>query len=125
MKKIFSLIAVAFLIGIFFVSVPAHAAGFGSALGKLDNVVGEGGNAVGLSKDLSTTIGAVVKGALALVGTLFLVLTVYAGILWMTASGKEEQIETAKKIITATIIGLFITMSAYTITYFVTSRLGA
>ncbi len=72
---------------------------------------------------LSTVIGSVVKAALSLVGTVFLLLTIYAGILWMTAQGKEDQIETAKKIITAAIIGLFITMAAYTITFFVTSRL--
>ena len=121
MKKIFF----ATLIGTMFALVllkPTFAAGFGSALGNLDQAVGPK-SGVGLQSDITTTISSVIKGALALVGTVFLVLTIYAGILWMTASGKEEQIETARKILTAAIIGMFITMSAYTITYFVGSRL--
>jgi len=42
----------------------------------------------------------------------------------MTAAGREDQIEKAKEIIKATIIGLAIVMSAYAITFFVTSKLG-
>ena len=97
------------------------AQGLREAAGNLD--IAANNQTTGLERDLSSTIGLVVKGALALVGTIFLLLTIYAGILWMTASGKEEQIETAQKIIKATIIGLFITMAAYAITFFVTSRL--
>jgi hypothetical protein len=41
----------------------------------------------------------------------------------MTAAGNEEQVAKAKSIITATVIGLFITMSAYAITSFVGNRL--
>ncbi len=100
----------------------ARAVGLNDALGNLNKAVGPQ-TGVGLESDLSTTVGTIVKAALSLVGTIFLLLTIYAGILWMTAQGKEEQIETAKKIVTATIIGLFITMSAYAITYFVTGKL--
>ena len=79
----------------------------------------------GLSKDLPTAIAAVIKTILALVGTIFLILTIYAGILWMTAAGEEDKVTKAKDIIRASIIGLVVIMSAYAITYFVTSRLGA
>ena len=65
------------------------------------------------------TIGTVIKAALSFVGVVFLVLMVYAGYLWMTARGAEEQIEKSKKIITAAIIGLIITVGAYSITAFV------
>lgn len=65
------------------------------------------------------TIGTVIKAALSFVGVIFLVLMVYAGYLWMTARGAEEQIEKARKIITAAIIGLIITVGAYSITNFV------
>ncbi|TSC83676.1 MAG: Uncharacterized protein G01um101413_946 [Parcubacteria group bacterium Gr01-1014_13] len=78
----------------------------------------------GLSGDLSGTIASVIKAVLALVGTVFLVLTIYAGVLWMTASGNEEQVTKAVGIIKASVIGLIIIMSAYAITYFVTSKLG-
>ena len=77
----------------------------------------------GLSGDLATTVATVIKAVLALVGTVFLVLTIYAGILWMTAQGEEEKVTKAKEIIKASVIGLVIIMSAYAITYFVTSKL--
>jgi len=77
----------------------------------------------GLSSDLGTSVATVIKTILALVGTIFLILTIYAGILWMTAQGEEEKVTKAKEIIKASIIGLVVIMSAYAITFFVTSRL--
>jgi len=82
------------------------------------------GTATQLEGNLETSVGTVISGALALVGTIFLILTVYAGILWMLAQGNEEKVNKAKDIITAAIIGLVITMAAYAITSFVTTRLG-
>lgn len=78
----------------------------------------------GLASDLPTTIGTVVKAILSLVGTIFLLLTIYAGILWMTAQGNEDQVAKSKSIVSAAVIGLVITMSAYAITAFVTSKVG-
>jgi len=95
--------------------------GLGSALGNLKSAT----LGSGLEADFSVTVSGVVKTALSLVGTIFLVLMVYSGILWMTASGKEEQVEKAGKIIKTSIIGLFVVMSAYAITYFITTNLGA
>ena len=42
----------------------------------------------------------------------------------MTAAGNEERVTKATDIIKASIIGLFITMSAYAITTFVASKVG-
>ncbi|OGH69360.1 MAG: hypothetical protein A2754_02395 [Candidatus Magasanikbacteria bacterium RIFCSPHIGHO2_01_FULL_47_8] len=116
MKKFFLTFSVAMLI---LLPLTANAQ-LGGALGNLDKAV----KPTGLSNDLAGSIGTIIKAVLGLVGTIFLVLTIYAGILWMTAAGKEEQIEKAKNIIRATVIGLAIVMSAYAITFFVTSRLG-
>lgn len=77
----------------------------------------------GLEADLGSSVATVIKAVLALVGTIFLVLTIYAGILWMTAQGEEAQITKAVGMIKASVIGLIIVMSAYAITYFVTSKL--
>lgn len=74
---------------------------------------------------LETRVGTIIASVLGMLGTVFLVLTIYAGVLWMTASGEEAKIEKAKEILKAAIIGLAIVLSAYTITYFVGSRLGA
>ena len=125
MKKFFllavAIILISFLsVGVALADTPLRT-GLGGALSNLEGSVGTA--KTGLPSDLSTTVATVVRAALALVGTVFLLLTIYAGILWMTASGKEEQIETAQKIIKATVIGLFITLSAYAITSFVAGRL--
>jgi lysylphosphatidylglycerol synthetase-like protein (DUF2156 family) len=74
---------------------------------------------------LSQTIGRYIKVALSMVGTIFLVLTVYAGFLWMTASGNEEKVTEAKSIITRASLGLLITLSAFAITAFVLAAVGA
>src|SRR3989338_5454942 len=98
MKKFFLTFSVAMLI---LLPLTANAQ-LGGALGNLDKAV----KPTGLSNDLAGSIGTIIKAVLGLVGTIFLVLTIYAGILWMTAAGKEEQIEKAKNIIRATVIGL-------------------
>lgn len=73
--------------------------------------------------DVGSIVSMVIKGVVSLVGTIFFVLTIYAGYLWMTAAGEESKIESAKKILKSSIIGLVITLSAYAITAFVTSQL--
>ena len=81
------------------------------------------GNALsntGLESRFEVSVGVVVKGILSLVGTIFLVLTIYAGILWMTAQGNEDRVAKAKNIIQAAVIGLFVVMAAYAITSFIT-----
>ncbi len=52
-------------------------------------------------------------------GVIFLVLTIYAGIKWMTAQGNTSQIDQAKDTLTRSIIGLVISIAAYGITYFI------
>lgn len=70
---------------------------------------------------LSTSVGRIIKVVLSLVGTIFFVLTVYAGILWMTAAGNEEAITKATGIMKMAVIGLIITLAGYSITYFITN----
>ena len=73
--------------------------------------------------DVSTRLGEVIKVALTAVGSVFFLLMIYAGFLWMTARGDEEPISKAKDIIKAAIIGLVITVAAYSITAFITGKL--
>ncbi len=97
------------------------------AVGPLDIAnknLGSALGSTGLSSDIAVSVGTVVKGVLAVVGTVFLVLTVYAGIIWMTAQGNETKVTKAKDTIVAAVIGLFIVMAAYAITAFVTSKVG-
>lgn len=70
-------------------------------------------------------IGNIVAIALSFVAVGFFILILYGGILWMTAAGNAENVEKAKNIFVAAAIGLFIVLSAYAITKFVFSNLGA
>jgi len=115
MKKI---IISLFIISCFIFPLVASAQ-FGEAFNNLKKV----GNTTGLEKDISVSISTIISAALSLVGTIFLILAVYAGIMWMTAGGNEEKVTKAKGIITQAIIGLAITMGAYAITAFVTGSL--
>lgn len=123
MNKITSFIFASF-VALAFALVPLTFANaqLDQATDNLNKAVGSGSQ-TGLSSDLTGTVGTIVRGVLALTGTIFLLLTIYSGILWMTAQGQEEQITKAQSIIKACIIGLIVTLSAYSITYFVTNRL--
>lgn len=72
--------------------------------------------------DITLIVGRAISAILTMVGLIFMVLMVYAGIRWMLARGKEEEIEKAKSTIVAALIGIVITVSAYAITFFVTRR---
>lgn len=93
-----------------------------SALGNLNNVSERAGTA---GASLESVVGRLINGALSLVGIIFLVLMVYAGYLWMTARGEEEQVKKAQSIIRSSIIGIVIVVSAYAITFFITTKLGS
>jgi len=121
-RKIITGIIAVVMFCVFFFSATAASAqlGLGGATEKLKTTADKAG--VQRDGDLGTIVGNVINTALALVGTIFLVLTVYGGFLWMTARGEEDQITKAKGIIRSSIIGLVIVVSAYAITFFVTSR---
>lgn len=57
------------------------------------------------------------------VGLFFLVLTVYAGFLWMTAGGNEEQVGKSKALLRNAVIGFTIIILSYAITTFVGNAL--
>ncbi|MFB6225848.1 MAG: hypothetical protein ABEJ02_00685 [Candidatus Paceibacteria bacterium] len=102
--------------------VPLHSV-HGSFIDRAQNKLQQSGNAAGVSKeegDLGTMIGSGIRIVLQLVGVIFLVLMVYAGFLWMTSRGQEDKIEKARDIMTATVIGMFIVITAYAITVLVT-----
>jgi TRAP-type C4-dicarboxylate transport system permease small subunit len=68
---------------------------------------------------LTTKAGQIIGLVLSFVGVIFLVLMIYAGILWMTASGNEQQTTKAKDLIISAVIGIIIVFAAYAITNFI------
>ncbi|MFA6018169.1 MAG: hypothetical protein WCT28_00725 [Patescibacteria group bacterium] len=58
----------------------------------------------------------IIKPVFGIVGVLFFALTVYAGVLWMTAHGEPKQVDKAKDILISSVIGIVIIVSAYVLT---------
>lgn len=69
-------------------------------------------NKIGFS-GLTGIIGQVVKLLLAFIGSISLALYVYAGVLWMTASGESAKIEKSKEIIVWTTLGVAMMLGSY------------
>jgi len=61
----------------------------------------------------------VVKYLMTFLGIIAVVVILYGGFMWMTASGNEDRVDKAKKIIIAGAIGLVIVLAAYAIVNFV------
>ena len=72
---------------------------------------------------VATTVGQIIKTFLSLLGLIFMGYLVYAGYLWMSASGEEEKLRKAKAIIRGSIIGIIIALSGYIITATVVDRI--
>lgn len=69
-----------------------------------------------LSNDPRVVLTNGIKIFLSFLGTLFLVMTLYAGFTIMTAAGEEEKVEKGKKTLVRSAIGIAVVMSAYSIT---------
>lgn len=71
----------------------------------------------------SELVGNIIFAIFNILGVIFFVLMVYAGVLWMTANGDPKRVTKAKDILTQATIGLVITLSAYAVSYFVAGEL--
>lgn len=67
-------------------------------------------------------VGKIIKATLGLLGTIFLILLIYSGYLWMTAGGEEEEVTKAKTLLRNAIIGIIIVVAAGAITQFIIQR---
>ncbi|MFH1522453.1 MAG: hypothetical protein ABIE43_01380 [Patescibacteria group bacterium] len=90
----------------------------------LDKTAGESGAGYDTLVEPENIVSIVIQIALSFLGVIFLVLMIYAGYLWMTARGNEEQATKARNIITAAVIGLVIVLMAYAISYLVIDKIG-
>jgi hypothetical protein len=66
-----------------------------------------------------------VNGLATMMGALFLIRTIYAGWLWLSAHGKEDQVEHAKQMIFQGVIGIAVIISARIIVELVITVIGA
>jgi len=88
----------------------------------LGDTVKAAGTGIKKIDSIPNLIGRIIQLVLGFVGTIFFLLMVYAGILWMTARGNEKTAEKAKEMIFQAIIGIVIITAAYALT---TTVLGA
>lgn len=83
---------------------------------KLADIAGKSGYG---TADLPSVAGIVIRSVLGILGTIFIIMIIVAGIKWLSAGGDEKEVTTAKDYIKRAIIGLIITLSAWAIWSFV------
>ena len=72
---------------------------------------------------LPVLIGSIINTALGLMGIIFVMMVVYAGILYMTDMGEGKKVDKAKKLLQTSIIGIVIVVAAYAISSFVIAQI--
>lgn len=127
-KKIKYLISLFLCFSLFFLSqnVSAGAPNLTDAFTQ-DGAMGDVAAGAGYNSQVTieSLVSTIVQTVLSILGVLFLILLIYGGILWMTDQGNTTQVDKAKKLITAAIVGLIIVLLSYTISIFVFGRLSA
>ncbi|MEK7123166.1 MAG: hypothetical protein AAB855_04925 [Patescibacteria group bacterium] len=91
-------------------------------LGRLQNA-GNVAWGTTVPKDIGTVVGNIIFVILGLLGVIFVILLTYSGFLWLTSAGEEEKVKKAQGLIVNSIIGVFIVIAAYTIAWFVLTKL--
>lgn len=121
-RKRLGIVSLLFLAGAFSAQLLALAPAYAQTSARdeiakqLDAAAGAKGAGVGDYTDPRKTATLIIKVLLTLVGTIFFVLTIYAGYLWMTAGGNEEEVEKAKTTLRNAVLGLVVVIAAYGIT---------
>jgi hypothetical protein len=118
MKKIHFIIILIFIAFFLFLSFNAEASIFGNALKNTAS-----GTDYGEPASVPQYIAGIVKVLLTLIGIVFVALIIYGGFLYMTAMGESDKVKKGKNVIIASVIGLIIILSGYSIAYFVALQL--
>lgn len=78
------------------------------------------GSSIGLgTADLKDTLINIIQWVLGILALVAVAFIIYGGVLWLTAAGRVERIEKAKKVILGAVIGLVIVLLAWAIVLFV------
>jgi len=70
-------------------------------------------------EDYYTLVGRFISFFLSIIGIIFVCLFVYAGYTWLMARDNAQSVDKAKALMQNSVIGLLITLSAYSIAWFV------
>ncbi|HAZ29022.1 MAG TPA: hypothetical protein DCY48_04605 [Candidatus Magasanikbacteria bacterium] len=75
------------------------------------------------NEDVRFSTAKIINTALGILGTVAIVIIIYAGFVWMTSAGNEDQSKKAQKILFAAVIGLIVILSSFIITRFLLTQL--
>lgn len=89
---------------------------FAASALTIDNV---GGTLTLGSADLKETVLNIITFVLGLLGLIAVIMILYGGFVWLTAGGNEDKVGSAKKIISAAIVGLIVILLSWAIVTFV------
>ncbi len=67
------------------------------------------------TSDFSTLVGNVLSWVLGVAGSIALLMLIAGGVFYITSTGDEQRVETAKKMITWAILGLILTLASFSI----------
>lgn len=71
------------------------------------------------TQSIGIIVARIINVVMGFLGIVTVALITYAGFLWLTAAGEEDKVKTATKILSQSVIGLLIAMSAWSVSYFV------
>jgi len=115
------------LASIIFFTLPgfvlAQSAANNTLMGRLSSVGSAAGYNTSGNVSVSTIVGIVIRTVISLLGMVFIVLTILAGFKYMRANGNEEEVKKSIQSIKESVIGLVITLSAWTIWTFIFEKL--
>lgn len=86
---------------------------------QLNAFGGDKGANLGVPQDPRIIVARIIKISLSVIGTIAVILAVYAGFLIMTSSGNEEKMAEGKKIIMYCTVGVAIILGSYSIVFFI------
>ncbi len=89
---------------------------FALAAGNFGLDAAVAGTGIPQTGSLPILIGKILQTVLSFVGALFLLLTIYAGFIYMTARGDEKKVGDAKKMLIGAVTGMIIIGAAYALT---------
>ena len=103
----------------------AATAAVSSIQSGLNSAANQSGLDAGGLTDPVKIIGSLIGSLLSLIGVLLFLYILYGGFTWMTAAGDPGKTKSAMQIIRNAVIGIVIIVSAYAISNFVITQIGA
>jgi hypothetical protein len=131
MKKQLKQLATSMMIwAIFYGTVSAQSTGNTTTKSKsltggkaFKEFAGKSGYSTQVASDPIVFAGTIVNYILGLLGVIFAIYIIYAGIIWMTAGGEVSRVDRAKNILRNGVIGIIIALGAYAISNFVVNAI--